>query len=382
MFQIKSGTSNESDYHNLDNHDSCKDVDQDDLKEIILTTVAEELASMVACSGDQLENIAKNHNAGMDESEMAFLYDTSSTMYKKYRQRVDSLRKGMVLESHARKREAEDTGGDIAEGTETSSEKETRKRKRRWGDENDKVQLHAPVLLPTPGMLPSGSLKNVGRSNPELIQYAIRVFGTTDLTESQWKQCEDQIKMSMVYNEMLSKKKQVERLAQKGHNKYEYDSDEDTEGGTWEHKARLQEMSTTRDTADRLTSGAEGKHHIGDFLPPEELNKFLSRYKVLPNSAAAIEESAYQENKLTTQNNIGAVLLQKMGWTEGEGLGASGQGIVNPIGKSEAGADRLGLGANTGQAEDDDEFDQYRKRMMLAYRFRPNPLNNPRRQYY
>ena len=44
-------------------------------------------------------------------------------MYRKYRQRVDSLRKGMVLESHARKREAEDTGDDIAEGTETSSEK-------------------------------------------------------------------------------------------------------------------------------------------------------------------------------------------------------------------------------------------------------------------
>lgn len=75
MFQIKSGTSNASDCHNLDNHDSCKDVDQDDLKEIILTTVAEELASMVACSGDQLENIAKNHNAGMDESEMAYVYN-------------------------------------------------------------------------------------------------------------------------------------------------------------------------------------------------------------------------------------------------------------------------------------------------------------------
>ena len=61
---------------------------------------------------------------------------------------------------------------------------------------------------------------------------------------------------------------------------YEYDSDEETEGGTWEHKARLQEMSNTRDTAERLNSGTEGKHHIGDFLPPEELNKFLSRYKV------------------------------------------------------------------------------------------------------
>jgi len=51
--------------------------------------------------------------------------------------------------------------------------------------------------------------------------------------------------------------------------------------------------------------------------------------------------------------------------------------------RSDAGSDRLGLGANTeGPEEDDDEFDQYRKRMMLAYRFRPNPLNNPRRQYY
>ena len=39
---------------------------------------------------------------------------------------------------------------------------ETRKRKRRWGDENDKVQLGAPILLPTPGVLPSGPLKNVG----------------------------------------------------------------------------------------------------------------------------------------------------------------------------------------------------------------------------
>ena len=35
--------------------------------------------------------------------------------------------------------------------------------------------------------------------------------------------------MSMVYNEMLVKKKQAERMAQKGQNKYQYDSDEDIE---------------------------------------------------------------------------------------------------------------------------------------------------------
>ena len=35
--------------------------------------------------------------------------------------------------------------------------------------------------------------------------------------------------MSMVYNEMLVKKKQAEVMAQKGQNKYQYDSDEDIE---------------------------------------------------------------------------------------------------------------------------------------------------------
>ena len=38
--------------------------------------------------------------------------------------------------------------------------------------------------------------------------------------------------------------------------------------------------------------------------------------------------------------------------------------------------ERMGLGtAKPGEVgEGDDEFDQYRKRMMLAYRFRPNPM--------
>lgn len=46
--------------------------------------------------------------------------------------------------------------------------------------------------------------------------------------------------------------------------------------------------------------------------------------------------------------------------------------------------DLQGLGSTTSSSttEDDDLFDVYRKRMMLAYRYRPNPLNNPRRPYY
>lgn len=35
---------------------------------------------------------------------------------------------------------------------------------------------------------------------------------------------------------MLKKRNEVERLAAAGKHKYEYDSDEDTAEGTWEHK--------------------------------------------------------------------------------------------------------------------------------------------------
>jgi hypothetical protein len=39
-------------------------------------------------------------------------------------------------------------------------------------------------------------------------------------------------------------------------------------------------------------------------------------------------------------------------------------------------SDKKGLGVSVPHdlGKDDDEFDAYRKRMMLAYRFRPNPL--------
>jgi hypothetical protein len=33
-------------------------------------------------------------------------------------------------------------------------------------------------------------------ANPQLVQYALRVFGSTDLTDDQWRQCEDQIKVT------------------------------------------------------------------------------------------------------------------------------------------------------------------------------------------
>ena len=40
---------------------------------------------------------------------------------------------------------------------------------------------------------------------------------------------------------------------------------------------RRQEMEKTLKDAKELTEQGRGKHHIGDFLPPDELTKFLKK---------------------------------------------------------------------------------------------------------
>ena len=35
------------------------------------------------------------------------------------------------------------------------------------------------------------------------------------------------------------------------------------------------------DLAEQLTEANKGKHHIGDFLPPEELEKFVEKVKAV-----------------------------------------------------------------------------------------------------
>ncbi|CAG9117167.1 unnamed protein product [Plutella xylostella] len=268
-----------------------------------------------------------------------------------------------------------------------------RRKKSRWGDDPpaELPVLAVPDMPPVPP-LPGAKLAKideeglklttVNRNNQALMQYAMTNYGTTNLSAEDWKKCEDNFKLNLLYQDMLKKRNEVERLAAAGKHKYEYDSDEDTAEGTWEHKLRTREMSATEKWADELTKQAAGKHHIGDFLPPEELKKFMEKY-----SAAKMGKepdlSDYKEFKLK-EDNLGFKMLQKLGWSEGQGLGAEGTGIVDPINKSNQPGSNLGLGAATGDAvsPDDDEFDAYRKRMMLAYRFRPNPLNNPRRPYY
>jgi splicing factor 4 len=77
-----------------------------------------------------------------------------------------------------------------------------------------------------------------------------------------------------------------------------------------------------------------------------------------------------------------------MGWKEGEGLGGSQKGITAPIKAAAAAAPAAGEARGLGAAAhgevstEDDPFEAYRKRMMMGYKYRPNPLGNPRRSYY
>lgn len=52
--------------------------------------------------------------------------------------------------------------------------------------------------------------------------------------------------MRLLYEMMQAKQKEAELRKLTGKMKYEYDSDEDTEGGTWEHKKRATEMEKTK----------------------------------------------------------------------------------------------------------------------------------------
>lgn len=258
-----------------------------------------------------------------------------------------------------------------SEASSNEPDKKKRKRASRWSD--------APAS--TASAIRDGSL----------VQYAMRVYGSTDLTDDQWKQLEDQRKMSLLAEMITSKQRAAAAAAaaasanqQDKRPKYEYDSDEeiDQTEGTWEHQRRRREMEQTIDKAHELTSRGRGKHHLGDFLPPEELSRFFSQWESIKDGGAAVRAASDWEEFKLKEDNRGFRMLEKMGWSSGQGLGSAAEGITEPVNRStgpvppSAGADRSGLGIERPDAlqSGDDEFDAYRKRMMLAYRFRPNPL--------
>lgn len=118
-----------------------------------------------------------------------------------------------------------------------------------------------------------------------------------------------------------------------------------------------------------------------DYIPPEELAKLLAKGG---DKVAAAQASAIEEASKISSDNIGHKMLAQMGWKEGSGLGAQASGIAAPIVATGVKQDNLGVGAAVhGEVQEgDDAFELYRKRMILGYKHRPNPLGNPRKSYY
>uniref|UniRef100_A0A3B4AYE5 Uncharacterized protein n=1 Tax=Periophthalmus magnuspinnatus TaxID=409849 RepID=A0A3B4AYE5_9GOBI len=357
--------------------------------------VAEKLARFVAEGGVEVEAIAVERNK--NNPAFSFLYDHQSSAYHFYKEKVKEYRGAASYTPSPATTELQPPTPPLAlnspsPSTETPPVK--RKRKSRWGSEDDKVQLPIPsIVIPEDVGFPQPNIPSLSAQELKGLGYnkgkPLGLVGVTELSEDQKRQLKEQQEMQEMFDMIMKHKRAMADMqvmwekAMREH-QHEYDSDEevDQSDGTWEHRLRKMEMEKTREWAESLTEMGKGKHFIGDFLPPEELEKFMETFKALKEGRDP-DYSEYKEFKLTVEN-LGFRMLMKMGWKEGEGLGSEGQGIKAPVNKGTVAVDGAGLGIDRPAelTKSDDEYDAFRKRMMLAYRFRPNPLNNPRRPYY
>ncbi|XP_029814490.1 SURP and G-patch domain-containing protein 1 [Manacus vitellinus] len=372
--------------------------------------VVEKLARFVAEGGPELEKVAMEDYK--DNPAFSFLHDKNSREFLYYRKKVAEIRKE-TQSSQASSSQKVSPPED--EETRNSAEK-LAKFVAAGGPEAEAIALQnnrenpafrrIPVLNPSSvrlippkgrilGDLETGrfpvwriwvqDLKGLGYEKGK----PVGLVGVTELSEAQKKQLKEQQEMQQMYDMIMKHKRAMqemqlmwEKAIQQHQHGYDSDEEVDSELGTWEHQLRRMEMDKTREWAEQLTQMGRGKHFIGDFLPPDELEKFMETFKALKEGREP-DYSEYKEFKLTVEN-IGYQMLMKMGWKEGEGLGSEGQGIKNPVSKGTTAVDGAGFGIDRPAelTKEDDEYEAFRKRMMLAYRFRPNPLNNPRRPYY
>ncbi|KAJ4970429.1 hypothetical protein NE237_003528 [Protea cynaroides] len=295
--------------------------------------VADKLASFVAKNGRQFEHITRQRNPG--DTPFKFLYDVTCPDYKYYEYQL-------VEEETALAQNADSQASQNASASVSSSRGSN-------GSQRPPHQ-HSNYQIPASALYEANDEK---RSSVSSTQKA-STGRTSFQGESSAPPASDPIAMMEFYMKKAAQEEKMRRP-----------------------KQSKDEMPPPASLQAPVKKG----HHMGDYIPQEELEKFLGSCNDVACQRAA--EEAAEKAKIQA-DNVGHKLLSKMGWKEGEGLGSSKSGRADPIKAGSVRLNNLGVGASQpGEVTpEDDIYEQYKKRMMLGYRYRPNPLNNPRKAYY
>ncbi|GMI74122.1 hypothetical protein like AT3G52120 [Hibiscus trionum] len=287
--------------------------------DLTVKKVADKLASFVAKNGRQFEHITRQKNPG--DTPFKFLFDESCSDYKYYAHRLAEEEKAL---SENKEQQTPQSGISASKSTSSSI---------RAVPQQSSYQTPASALYDNEE--PRSSVGRAGSSSAP--------------------PGSDPIAMMEFYMKKAAREEKMRMPKQS--------------------KDEMPPPPSLQATA------AKKGHHMGDYIPQEELEKFMAAC----NDAAAQKSAKETAQKAKIQSdNVGHKLLSKMGWKEGDGLGSSRKGIADPIMAGDVKMNNLGVGAhNPGEVTpEDDIYEQYKKRMMLGYRYRPNPLNNPRKAYY
>lgn len=328
---------------------------------------ADKLAAFVAQNGRKYEQITRDRNSR--ESPLGFLWDTRGAAYRYYAQQLAQFeaRPG-VQQQHP--------PGGAYNGTSSAGARSDAavpgSKRSRWSEGPSAAGGTAPSAQQHSGAPHGSNSSSSSRGGPP--------SGASRYPSSSGPAVPGGSSGGAGGSTLAAMDAYMKRLEQRDKAGDDPDSDE-------ERRRRaaplLKETGFDRRKVVAVyTQDGKKGHHMQDFIPPEEMAKFM---EACGDKEAAARAAASQAGGLGA-DNIGHKLLQKMGWKEGQGLGGQSHGNSKPVvAQGQAGGSGgLGLGAAPHGAvdDDDDEYTRYRKRMQLGYKYRPNPLGNPRKQYY
>lgn len=320
---------------------------------------ADKLASFVAKNGRQFENVTRQKNPG--DTPFRFLFDTKGAEYKYYEYRLAQEEKALSSEFHGATTAHTGSGSSPAEHY-----------------QNSQLGQSVGRQHQTRYQTPASALFSGAENQKRLSQSSNHSWEQPQECSSQHNFANDSVAMMEFY---MKKAAQEDLRKPLKHCKDEMPPTPSLQPPP--SKPSRQHSPQRRQPDEPLLAPGAGKkgHHMGDYIPPEELEKFMSKC----NDAKAVKAAKATADRAKIQaDNVGHRLLSKMGWKEGEGLGSGRSGQADPVQAGQVKLNNLGVGAEQpGEVTaEDDIYEQYKKRMMLGYRYRPNPLNNPRKAYY